>query len=46
MKIETRDLSALTDKDLQLFGFDDELLRATMVQEFAMLPNQKEHIGR
>lgn len=46
MKIETRDLSALTDKDLQLFGFDDASVRALMIQEFATLPNQNEHFGR
>lgn len=45
MQIETRDLSALTDKDLELFGFKDKNVRASMIQEFGTLPNQNEHFG-
>lgn len=35
-----RDWSALNDDDLQLFGFENELLRREMLTKFANTPNQ------
>lgn len=46
LEIEPRDLSTLTDKDLELFGYNNKHVRESMLQDFAMLPNQNEHFGR
>lgn len=41
-----RDWSALSDKDLQLFGFENELLRHEMLVKFSNTPNQLLHYDK
>lgn len=41
-----RDWSALSDEDLQLFGFENELLRREMLVKFSNTPNQLLHYDK
>lgn len=43
LEINNKNLSALNDTDLQILGIKDKDIRAQMLQEFAELPNQKDH---
>lgn len=43
LEVNTKQLSLLTDKDLEMLGIKDAKTRKQMLTEFAELPNQ-EHL--
>lgn len=46
MEITYKDLSALNDEDLELFGILNPFTRAKILSKLANTPNQDEHYDR
>lgn len=41
--VQLKHLSALTDEDLTMMGIKNPIVRQSLLEEFAVLPNQVEH---